>query len=75
MLLCQTVCTCSIVSVLYCCYVTVLHCAAVAPAESSYGETLSTLRYASRAKNIVNKPTVNEVDIYPVHIIVHLHDC
>ena len=34
---------------------------AVSPAESSYGETLSTLRYASRAKNIVNKPVVNEV--------------
>jgi len=33
----------------------------VSPAESSYGETLSTLRYASRAKNIVNKPVVNEV--------------
>ena len=26
----------------------------------NYGETLSTLRYASRAKNIVNSPTVNE---------------
>jgi len=34
--------------------------ATVSPAESSYGETLSTLRYASRAKNIVNKPVVNE---------------
>ncbi len=34
---------------------------AISPAESSYGETLSTLRYASRAKNIVNRPTVNEV--------------
>jgi len=34
---------------------------AISPAESSYGETLSTLRYASRAKNITNKPTVNEV--------------
>jgi len=33
---------------------------AISPAESSYGETLSTLRYASRAKNITNKPTVNE---------------
>ncbi len=31
---------------------------AISPAESSYGETLSMLRYASRAKN---KPTVNEV--------------
>lgn len=26
----------------------------------NYGETLSTLRYANRAKNIINKPTVNE---------------
>lgn len=34
---------------------------AISPAETSYGETLSTLRYASRAKNIVNRPTVNEV--------------
>lgn len=33
---------------------------AVSPAEVNYGETLSTLRYASRAKNIVNSPTVNE---------------
>ena len=35
--------------------------AAISPAESSYGETLSTLRYASRAKKIINRPTVNEV--------------
>ena len=34
---------------------------AISPAESSYGETLSTLRYASRAKKIINRPTVNEV--------------
>ncbi|XP_048585705.1 kinesin-like protein KIF16B isoform X2 [Nematostella vectensis] len=34
--------------------------AAVSPAECNYGETLSTLRYAQRAKNIINKPTVNE---------------
>lgn len=34
--------------------------AAISPADVNYGETLSTLRYASRAKNIVNKPTVNE---------------
>lgn len=26
----------------------------------NYSETLSTLRYASRAKNIVNSPMVNE---------------
>ena len=35
--------------------------AAVSPAMCNYGETLSTLRYASRAKSIVNKPVVNEV--------------
>ena len=34
--------------------------AAVSPANVNYGETLSTLRYANRAKNIINKPTVNE---------------
>lgn len=33
---------------------------AVSPSDSSYGETLSTLRYASRAKAIINKPVVNE---------------
>ncbi|XP_045925981.1 uncharacterized protein kif16bb isoform X1 [Micropterus dolomieu] len=36
--------------------------ATVSPADVNYGETLSTLRYASRAKNIVNSPTVNEDD-------------
>lgn len=30
------------------------------PTDCNYGETLSTLRYANRAKNIINKPTVNE---------------
>lgn len=35
---------------------------AVSPADVNYTETLSTLRYASRAKNIVNAPTVNEDD-------------
>lgn len=34
---------------------------AISPADVNYSETLSTLRYANRAKNIVNKPTVNEV--------------
>ncbi|KGL85234.1 StAR-related lipid transfer protein 9, partial [Tinamus guttatus] len=29
-------------------------------ASSSYNETMSTLRYASNAKNIINKPRVNE---------------
>lgn len=34
--------------------------AALSPADYNFDETLSTLRYASRAKNIQNKPTVNE---------------
>lgn len=34
--------------------------AAISPADDSYDETLSTLRYASRAKNIKNKPRINE---------------
>ena len=34
--------------------------AAVSPADYNYDETLSTLRYASRAKNIKNKPKVNQ---------------
>ncbi|ESP02924.1 hypothetical protein LOTGIDRAFT_110616, partial [Lottia gigantea] len=35
----------------------------ITPASQYYNETLSTLRYAQRAKNIVNKPTINEVCI------------
>ena len=35
-------------------------CANAGPAEYNYDETLSTLRYANRAKNIKNKPVVNE---------------
>ncbi|XP_029926556.1 uncharacterized protein kif16bb isoform X2 [Myripristis murdjan] len=34
--------------------------AAISPADVNYAETLSTLRYASRAKAIVNSPVVNE---------------
>ena len=34
--------------------------AAVSPASDNYEETLSTLRYANRAKNIKNKPIINE---------------
>ncbi|XP_014226698.1 kinesin-like protein Klp98A isoform X2 [Trichogramma pretiosum] len=34
--------------------------AAISPADCNYVETLSTLRYANRAKNIINKPTINE---------------
>jgi len=33
--------------------------AAISPADYNYEETLTTLRYASRAKNIKNKPRVN----------------
>eukprot|EP00039_Didymoeca_costata_P019583 m.338114 g.338114 ORF g.338114 m.338114 type:complete len:1030 (-) comp18317_c0_seq1:150-3239(-) len=36
--------------------------AAISPADVNYGESLSTLHYANRAKNIVNKPVVNEDD-------------
>lgn len=34
--------------------------ATISPAHTSYSETMSTLRYASNAKNIINKPRVNE---------------
>jgi len=34
--------------------------AACSPADYNYEETLSTLRYASRAKNIKNQPKINE---------------
>jgi len=34
--------------------------AAISPADYNFDETLTTLRYASRAKNIKNKPRVNE---------------
>ena len=34
--------------------------AAISPADDNYDETLSTLRYASRAKSIKNKPKINE---------------
>ena len=33
---------------------------AISPADYNYDETLSSLRYASRAKSIKNKPYVNE---------------
>ena len=32
----------------------------ISPADVNYGETLSTLRYSNRAKDIINKPTINE---------------
>ncbi|XP_060113061.1 kinesin-like protein KIF17 [Heteronotia binoei] len=34
--------------------------ACLSPADNNYDETLSTLRYAHRAKNIQNKPRINE---------------
>ena len=34
--------------------------ATISPACVNYSETLNTLRYANRAKSIINKPTVNE---------------
>ncbi|KAA0165709.1 hypothetical protein FNF27_06629 [Cafeteria roenbergensis] len=34
--------------------------AAIGPADYNYDETISTLRYANRAKNIKNKPIINE---------------
>lgn len=34
--------------------------AAISPADYNYDETLSTLRYANRAKQIKNKPKINE---------------
>lgn len=33
--------------------------ACVSPAESNYEESLNTLKYASKAMNIKNKPVVN----------------
>lgn len=35
-------------------------CACVGPVDYNYDETLSTLRYAHRAKAIKNKPRINE---------------
>uniref|UniRef100_H2ZL59 Kinesin motor domain-containing protein n=1 Tax=Ciona savignyi TaxID=51511 RepID=H2ZL59_CIOSA len=37
-----------------------LMCANIGPADYNYDETISTLRYANRAKNIKNKATINE---------------
>lgn len=34
--------------------------ACLSPADNNYDETLSTLRYANRAKNIRNEPHINE---------------
>ena len=35
-------------------------CANIGPADYNFDETMSTLRYANRAKNIKNKPKINE---------------
>jgi len=35
-------------------------CANIGPADFNYDETISTLRYANRAKNIKNRAHVNE---------------
>ena len=32
----------------------------ISPADDNYDETLSTLRYANRAKNIQNRPRINQ---------------
>ena len=37
-----------------------LQCANFGPADYNYDETISTLRYANRAKNIKNKAKINE---------------
>eukprot|EP00756_Hemistasia_phaeocysticola_P034055 Hpha_TRINITY_DN16502_c0_g3::TRINITY_DN16502_c0_g3_i1::g.135847::m.135847 len=42
--------------------------ATVSPAQDSYAETLSTLKYANRAKNIRNTATINE-DVDPKALI------
>ena len=34
--------------------------ACLSPADNNYDETISTLRYANRAKDIKNKPKINE---------------
>jgi kinesin family protein 3/17 len=34
--------------------------ACISPSDNNYDESLSTLRYANRAKNIKNKPRINE---------------
>lgn len=37
-----------------------MQCANIGPADYNYDETISTLRYANRAKNIKNKARINE---------------
>lgn len=42
------------------CFNFTLQCANIGPADYNYDETISTLRYANRAKNIKNKARINE---------------
>lgn len=37
-----------------------MQCANISPADINYDETISTLRYANRAKNIKNRARINE---------------
>jgi Kinesin motor domain len=50
--------------------------ATLSPASYNYDETLSTLRYANRAKNIKNKPTINEDpkvnNVMFIHVIYNM---
>lgn len=54
--------------------------AALSPADINYDETLSTLRYADRAKKIKNKAVVNENPLdklireLKVHVLTVLHE-
>ncbi|CAG2189115.1 KIF16B [Mytilus edulis] len=48
--------------------------ATISPADVNYGETLRTLRYANRAKNIINRPTVNEDNIVTPKVQEKLHE-
>lgn len=47
--------------------------ATISPALLNYDETLSTLNYASRAKNIINKPEVNQKQTAKALIKVIFH--
>ena len=51
--------------------------AALSPADINYDETLSTLRYADRAKKIKNKAVVNEnpMDKLVRELRVRSHEC
>ena len=42
------------------CILIVLQIANIGPADYNYDESISTLRYANRAKNIQNKAKINE---------------